>query len=79
MKVQVTIDYSNDVLDIPSMASLSEEQYRTHLKQEGLFWVDHHHVLRAKHLDFPMATNKIQLDILIEVLNEQRVKLADAL
>lgn len=78
MKTNIELDIGNDVLDIPTMASLSDESYRSHVMDEQLFWIDHHDILRVKHVGFPLATNKVQLDILIEVLKAQRHKLADA-
>jgi hypothetical protein len=78
VKTTIEMDFGVDVLDIPSMAALSDADCRAHLMPDELFWIDDHDVLRVANADFPLATNKNQLDILIDVLGAQRHKLADA-
>ena len=55
-------------IDIPGMQSMTPQEYRSHLKQFGLFYFDHHDVLRSSVAGYPLATSKEQLEILVEVL-----------
>jgi hypothetical protein len=64
-----------EVVDIPTMYRMSDEQYREFVKSGELLYVDHHDVLRSYVADYPLATSQAQLDILIEELHRLRGKL----
>lgn len=64
-------------VDIRGMHLMTPEEYRYYVSNDMLL-VDHHDILRSHIAGYPIATNKEQLDILIEVLNELRSKLEDA-
>jgi hypothetical protein len=66
-----------EVVDIPTMYGMSDEQYRDFLKQDGLMFVDHHEVLRDAIIGYPIATTREQLDILIEELQKLRGKMVE--
>ncbi|NYZ14226.1 hypothetical protein HL658_16845 [Azospirillum sp. RWY-5-1] len=63
--------------DIRGMDQMNPEEYR-HYVSNHMLYVDHHDILRSHIAGYPMANNKEQLDILIEVLGELRSKLKDA-
>lgn len=67
MKHTIVIDIGTDVVDIPTMDSLSATQYSAYI-EESLLWVDHHDVLRVIHGDYSVATNAEQVELLIEHL-----------
>ncbi|USR37848.1 hypothetical protein L1F06_014305 [Ectopseudomonas hydrolytica] len=67
------LKFSNDIeaVDILSMQEMSVEEYREYLNGELLF-VDHHDILRSGPAEYPLATNKEQLEILISYLQGLR-------
>lgn len=67
------LKFSNDIeaIDILSMQEMSVEEYREYLNGELLF-VDHHDILRSGPAEYPLATNKEQLEILISYLQGLR-------
>jgi hypothetical protein len=69
---RIELNYPDEVLDTHTMASLSDEAYKAHVKDFELFFVDHHDVLRVQHAGFPLACNQRQLDILIDELRAIR-------
>jgi hypothetical protein len=64
-----------EVVDIPTMNGMSNEQYRDFIRNDGLVLVDHHNVLRSSIAGYPLATTREQLDILIEELQMLRSKM----
>lgn len=67
-----------EVVDIPTMYQMSDDEYRDFIHQGGLgglMYVDHHDVLRSFVADYPLATTREQLDILIEELQGLRSKM----
>lgn len=48
MKHTITIDIGVDVVDIPTMQSMSNSEYASYI-ENSLLWVDHHDVLRVTH------------------------------
>jgi len=68
-KRAVEIEYA----DIRGMSSMSIDDYRQYV-DDHLLRVDHHDVLRSEIGGFPLATNKAQLDILIEAIEALRHK-----
>lgn len=67
MKHTITIDIGTDVVDIPTMQSMSAVEYSTYI-ENSLLWVDHHDVLRATHGDYSIATSSEQVELLINHL-----------
>lgn len=60
------------------MRAMSDDEYRNFIHQDslgGLIYVDHHEVLRSFVADYPLATTREQLDILIEELQRLRSKM----
>ncbi len=64
-----------EVVDIPTMYKMSDEQYRDFIQSGELLYVDHHEVLRSFVADYPLATTQEQLDILIQELQKLRNKM----
>jgi hypothetical protein len=67
MKHTITIDIGTDVVDIPTMHSMSAAEYSTYI-EDSLLWVDHHDVLRVTHGDYSVAATSEQVEILISHL-----------
>lgn len=67
MKHTITIDIGTDVVDIPTMQSMSVAEYSSYI-ENSLLWVDHHDVLRATHGDYSIATSSEQVELLINHL-----------
>jgi hypothetical protein len=64
-----------EIVDIPTMYGMSDEQYRDFIQAGGLMWIDHHEILRSYVAEYPIATTREQLDILIEELQRLRSKM----
>lgn len=62
-----------EAMDIRTMSELDLDSYRSYLDE--MFWVDHHDVLRSQHGGFPVAATATQLDLLVQYLAAQRVRL----
>ncbi|WP_434340176.1 hypothetical protein [Motilimonas cestriensis] len=56
-----------ELLDIPSLSGLSNDDFKEYVNEHLLF-IDHHEILRDKATSHPIATNKEQVDILINEL-----------
>jgi hypothetical protein len=56
-----------EAIDIPTMREMPLEEYREYLRS-GLFFVDHHNVLRSGIGEFPIATTREQFTALMEHL-----------
>jgi hypothetical protein len=68
-----------ECVDIPTMSRMSDDKYLEFLRQGelgGLMYVDHHDVLRSYVADYPLATSREQVDILMEYLQTLRSKMA---
>jgi hypothetical protein len=61
MKHTITIDIGTDVVDIPTMHSMSAAEYSTYI-EDSLLWVDHHDVLRVTHGDYSVAATSEQVE-----------------
>lgn len=66
-----------EAVDIPSMARMSDDEYREFLRTHGLFWIDHHEILRSTPANYPLATRRSQLDILIAALQHYRDRMRE--
>ncbi len=64
-----------EAVDIPTMQEMSAKEYQAYIKKHGLFFVDHHDILRSSAAEYPLATSKEQLDILIKELQAVRERL----
>lgn len=69
------LDNDPNKLTIPEMYELTDQQYRGFVQDEGIFWIDHHDVLRETVSERPLATTLEQLDILIDELTKARVRM----
>ena len=67
MKLNVTIDTEANAVDIPSMYKMPPNEYSSYV-DGGLFFVDHHEILRAVLGDYPIATTVDQVELLIGYL-----------
>lgn len=77
MKHTITIDIGVDVVDIPTMESMSGPEYADYVKN-SLFWVDHHDVLRLTHGEYSIATTSEQVEILINHLKGVAARMRSA-
>jgi hypothetical protein len=66
-----------EATDIPTMSRMQNSEYWDFLKRGELFFVDHHDILRSTPAEYPLATNRQQLDMLIESLKEFRDRMTD--
>jgi len=66
-----TISSTQEVVavDIPTMADMSIDEYNDYLRF-GLMSVDHHDILRSEVAGYPLATNREQVNALIDYLYE---------
>lgn len=64
-----------EVVDIPTMYEMSDEQYREFIASGELMYVDHHDVLRSYVADYPIATTREQMDMYIKELQRLRDKM----
>lgn len=64
-----------EAVDIPTMYQMSDDQYREFIRSDNLMFIDHHDVLRSFVADYPIATTREQLDILVEELQGLRSKM----
>jgi hypothetical protein len=73
MRYKTITTHPNSVtaVDIPTMAEMSIQDYRTYLRT-GLLCVDHHDVLRSEPAGYPLAVTQAQVDELIAYLHEIR-------
>lgn len=63
----VTVPADSEAADIPSMREMPDDGYTNYL-DGGLFFTDHHDVLRAIHGEYPIAATPRQIDLLISYL-----------
>ncbi|SDT01892.1 hypothetical protein SAMN05216598_3641 [Pseudomonas asplenii] len=78
MKLDVTIEYGANAIDIPTMRDITTTEYASYIDGD-LFFVDHHDVLRAVLGDYPIATTATQVEHLITYLQgvAQRMRSAE--
>lgn len=76
MKVQIELEMNVDVIDIPTMEGLDQASYASYV-EEALMWVDHHDILRTVHGEYPIATNRKQIDVLIGFLQSARARMPE--
>ena len=72
---KITTTAEIEAVDIPTMTQLSDAEYRTFIREDGLVFVDHHDVLRSSAAGYPLATTLEQFDILVEELQKLRSKM----
>lgn len=58
-----------------SLETMTESDYKQLIEKEAFFWLDHHEFIRHQLSGEIIATNKQQLDMLIEHLKGFRAKL----
>lgn len=68
-----------DQFGLHDMSSMPTSEYRQALANGGLVWIDHHDFVRSTLSDEILATNKEQLDALIEHLQAYRKRMPFAL
>lgn len=66
-----------EAVDIPTMARMSDDEYQKLIETNGLFWIDHHDILRSAVAEHPLATRQSQLDILIRALQRCRERMRE--
>ncbi|EMQ2224061.1 TPA: hypothetical protein ACW7U9_004726 [Citrobacter freundii] len=64
-----------DQFGLHDMSSMPTSEYRQALANGGLVWIDHHDFVRSTLSDEILATNKEQVDALIEHLQAYRDKM----
>lgn len=71
-KMKTSMDI--EAVDIPTMHKMSAGDYQ-HYMEGGLFFVDHHGVLRSGPAEYPLAATRQQFKLLIAYLKslESRV------
>lgn len=62
----------HDNYGITDMSTMHTGHYRQLLQEGAFFWIDHHDFVRSTLSDEILATNREQLDALIEHLQEYR-------
>ncbi len=67
----ITKNMNVTAVDIQTMSSMSDDEYREYL-QSGLFFKDHHDVLRSEPAGYPIASTREQLDMLVRHLEALR-------
>ena len=70
MMDKITVNTDVESIDVHTMESLSLEEYREYIKNEGLFMVDHHDILRSSGTGYPIALSKAQLEVYISELEQ---------
>jgi hypothetical protein len=71
----IKIDLNLEIPDIPGMYEMSEEEYKKYITSEGIFFFDHHDILRDSITGRPLATTLEQLDVLLDELKKYRAKM----
>lgn len=71
MKQTVVIEIGKEVVDIPTLESYSQLEYRDYMEGH-LLYTDHHGALRAVLGDYPLAVTRDQIDTLIDYLRSKR-------
>ena len=67
-----------DQYGLHDMSAMPTAEYRQVLKNGALFWIDHHDFVRSTLSDEILATNKEQLDAIIEHLQQYRDRMPSA-
>ncbi|MCX8727181.1 hypothetical protein [Gilliamella sp. B2838] len=76
---QQDIKDHNDYYDITKfVGDMTNSEYKEFLNKEAFFYADAHGFVRHVLSDEPVATNKDQLDLLIEHLKSYRAALDEA-
>ncbi|HGH5396619.1 TPA: hypothetical protein ACJI3N_003154 [Raoultella planticola] len=65
-----------DQYGLHDMSAMPTAEYRQVLKNGALFWIDHHDFVRSTLSEEILATNREQLDAMIEHLQEYRNKMS---
>ncbi|HBS6919847.1 hypothetical protein K9I53_02215 [Klebsiella quasipneumoniae] len=66
----------HDQFGLHDMSATPTAEYRQALKDGALFWIDHHDFVRSTLSGEIFATNREQLDAMIEHLQEYRNKMS---
>ncbi|HCA5751649.1 TPA: hypothetical protein MXV13_000751 [Enterobacter hormaechei] len=67
-----------DQFGLHDLSSMPTSDYRQALSNGALFWMDHHDFVRSILSDEILATNKEQLDAIIEHLQQYRDRMPSA-
>lgn len=67
-----------DHFGLHDLGTMSTEEYRKALSDGAFFWIDHHECVRSTFSEEIFATNREQLDALIEHLQEYREKMPES-
>lgn len=64
-----------DYFGLRDLESMNTEEYRQVLRDGAILWIDHHDFVRSTFSEEIFATNREQLDALIEHLQAYRAKM----
>ena len=62
-------------MDVSTMRSMSDKEYREYLRAGNVIYLDVHQVLRLSIDGSPLAATREQLDVLIEELRQFRTQI----
>lgn len=65
----------HDNYGITDIGTMHTSHYRQLLQEGAFFWIDHHDFVRSTLSDEILATNREQLDAMIEHLQEYRARM----
>ncbi|WP_404655798.1 hypothetical protein [Raoultella ornithinolytica] len=68
----------HDYYGIHDLSSMPTVDYRQALENGAFFWIDHHDFVRGTFSEEILATNREQLDVMIEYLQKFRDKMPPA-
>lgn len=71
MANKIKVSTEGEAVDIPTMQSMSAEEYAQYVEYE-LFFIDHHDVLRSAFGEYPIACTETQIDQLISYLEKAK-------
>jgi hypothetical protein len=69
----IKVNTEVEVVDIPTMGEMNIDDYKDYL-DEGLFFVDHHSVLRSLPAGYPIAVTKTQFKALVDYIKSLESK-----
>ncbi len=65
------------LVDIPTMREMRPDEYAAYLRN-GLFFIDHHDILRDTVIEHPIAATSQQVQILIDYLATVKARMQEA-
>jgi len=74
---QITETDTEHLVDIPTMRAMHADDYFEYVSS-GLFFVDHHDILRDSVIEYPIATTSRQVELLIKYLEGVKRRMQEA-